>query len=57
MLLWIIVLIIIILIWLEIIPVRLWLAQSKIKYYRKKTRAKIRIIKILQPILNWWDEI
>lgn len=37
--------------WLEIIPVRLWIIKAKTRYYGKKTRIKIRIIKALEPLL------
>lgn len=52
MLFWIMILILVLLAWLEIIPVRLWLTKAKTKYYGKVTRMKIKLIKIVEPFLN-----
>lgn len=57
MLFWILVLIFIILAWLEIIPVRKWIALAKAKYHGKKTRFKISLIKTFEPFLNWIDQL
>lgn len=46
------ILILVLLAWLGIIPVRLWLIKTKTKYYGKVTRMKIKVIKILEPVFN-----
>lgn len=44
--------ILILLVWFKIIPVRMWFTKIKIKYYGTITRIKIKLIKILEPFLN-----
>lgn len=53
----IIIIMIVGLMWFEIIPVRLWIAKVKTKYYGKRARLKIRIIKIIEPIINFLDDL
>lgn len=55
MLFWIVLLVIILLAWFEIIPVRLWLAKTITKYYGKSARIKIKLIKIIEPLLNLFE--
>ncbi len=57
MLFWVIICVLVLLAWFEIIPVRLWIAQAKTKYYGKTIRFKISIIKLFEPFINWLDSI
>ena len=50
----IIAVIIVALCWLGVIPLRKWIYQLKAKYYGEYTRKKLKIIKFLEPIINYF---
>lgn len=55
MLFGIVILLLLLLAWLEIIPVRFWITKVRIRYYGKIARMKIKLIKIFESFVNWFE--